>query len=70
MIGKKCYFDLKNIQHIDHFDAATLSRFLTPWGRIKARSETGLCAKHQRMVTRAIKRARQLGVLAAQARPR
>jgi len=67
MIKKKCYFDLKNIDTIDHTDGALLSRFLSPWGKIKSRGETGLCSRHQRMVSRAIKRARQLGVLSTQA---
>lgn len=70
MTKKKCFFDQKNIQTIDHYDAALLSRFLTPWGKIKPRSDSGLCSRHQRMVMRAIKRARQLGVLAAQPRVR
>jgi len=67
---KKCFFDQKNIQSIDHHDAALLSRFLSPWGKIKSRQESGLCSKHQRMVTRAIKRARMLGMLSTQARVR
>jgi small subunit ribosomal protein S18 len=67
---KKCYFDQKNIRHVDHFDGALLSRFLTPWGKIKARSETGLCARHQRELSHAVKRARMLGLLAAQPRVR
>lgn len=69
-MGKKCYFDQKNIHTVDHHDPALLSRFLTPWGKIKSRGETGLCAKHQRLVTRAIKQARQLGILATQVRVR
>ena len=67
---KKCYFDQKNIDYVDHHDAGLLTRFMTPWGKIKPRSETGLCARHQRMLARAIKRARQLGILAAQPRVR
>lgn len=68
MTKKKCYFDQKNINTVDHYDAALLSRFLTPWGKIKSHGESGLCSRHQRMVARAIKRARMLGVLTAQPR--
>lgn len=67
---KKCFFDQKNIKEIDYLDVGLLSRFLTPWGKIKPRRDSGLCARHQRMLSRAVKRARQMGVLAAQPRVR
>ncbi|MCS7262232.1 MAG: 30S ribosomal protein S18 [Aquificaceae bacterium] len=40
-----------------------LRRFMTERGKILSRRQTGVCAKHQRMLAREIKRARQLGLL-------
>ncbi|EEB09103.2 ribosomal protein subunit S18 [Schizosaccharomyces japonicus yFS275] len=45
-----------------------LSEYLTELGRIKHRAVTGLSAKHQRQLTRAIKRARATGVLPSKCR--
>lgn len=44
-------------------EADLLSQFLSPRGRILPRSYTGLCAKHQKKATRAIKHARHLALL-------
>lgn len=46
-----------------YWDAAALRRFLNDRGRIVPRTRTGTCAKHQRAVTREIKRARHLAIL-------
>ena len=59
---KGCFFCRKNIEEIDFRDPG-LSRFLSSWAKIKTRKETGLCAKHQRRLAQAIKRARFLGLL-------
>ncbi|RMG99811.1 MAG: 30S ribosomal protein S18 [Aquificota bacterium] len=40
-----------------------LRRFLSERGKMIGRRQTGVCAKHQRMLAREIKRARQLGLL-------
>ncbi|PCH91705.1 30S ribosomal protein S18 [Candidatus Kaiserbacteria bacterium] len=58
------YFSQNGIKYIDYKDVDVLKRFLNPHGRIKARSQTGLNAKHQRDITRAIKRAREMALLA------
>lgn len=44
-------------------DVSTLSRFTTERGKILPRSRTGLCAKHQRRLTSAIKYARHLALM-------
>lgn len=62
---KKCYWCLKKIDHADFRDGAMLSRYLTAWGQIKTRKETGLCAKHQRRLAKSMKRARSMAVIAA-----
>ncbi len=48
---------------IDYKDIETLKRFVTDRGKILPRRVTGLNAKHQREITRAIKRARQVALL-------
>ncbi|HNP89332.1 MAG: 30S ribosomal protein S18 [Microgenomates group bacterium ADurb.Bin219] len=42
---------------------SVLEKFLSERGKILARSKTGLCSKHQKMLTKAVKRARFLGLL-------
>ncbi len=48
---------------IDYKDVATLSQYLTSHGSIGSRHTTRACAKHQRALARAIKRARFLALL-------
>jgi small subunit ribosomal protein S18 len=48
---------------IDYKDAATLSQYLTSHGSIGSRHVTKACAKHQRSIAQAIKRARFLALL-------
>ena len=51
------------IKEIDFKDVRSLSRFVTERGRILPRRITGLNAQQQKMVTKAIKRARQMSLL-------
>jgi len=51
------------VKHIDYKDVETLRRYLTDRGKIKPRRQTGTCAKHQRKLAVAIKRARHLALL-------
>jgi small subunit ribosomal protein S18 len=60
---KMCAFCLEKKKNIDYKDVATLRRFLTERGKIKSRRKTGTCAKHQRRLAVAIKRARHLALL-------
>ncbi|MEX2369013.1 MAG: 30S ribosomal protein S18 [Candidatus Paceibacterota bacterium] len=57
------YFEENQINHIDYKDTTTLERFLTEHGRIQHRRDTGLTARHQREVAKAIKRARFMALL-------
>lgn len=57
------YFSVNRIDHIDYKDAQTLQQFVGDHGKIKPRRHTGLSAKHQRELRRAIKRARNLALL-------
>ena len=60
---KVCAFCLEKTKRIDYKDIATLRRFLTDRGKIKSRRKTGTCAKHQRRLAVAVKRARLLALL-------
>ena len=55
---KSCVLCAKGINHVDYKDVELLNGFIANNGRILPRRITGLCAKHQKMVTNAIKRAR------------
>ncbi|MCJ7658286.1 MAG: 30S ribosomal protein S18 [Anaerolineales bacterium] len=48
---------------IDYKQADTLRRLITPDGKIRPRRQTGTCAKHQRALAKAIKRARHIALL-------
>ena len=48
---------------IDYKEYEPLRRYTTEYGRIKARRQTGVCAKHQRELAIAIKRARHIALL-------
>lgn len=65
MIQKKqpCYFSLHNVEYVDYKDVESLKKFTNPHARMMARKRTGICAKHQRMFSQAIKRARFMGLL-------
>ncbi|MFP3897051.1 MAG: 30S ribosomal protein S18 [Anaerolineales bacterium] len=58
-----CEFCAEEIEHIDYKDIDLIRKYVTESGRILGRGRTGACAKHQRMLTRAIKRARHLAML-------
>ena len=58
-----CGFCVDNVQGIDYKDTARLRRFLSERGKIEPRRKTGTCAKHQRWLTTALKRARELALL-------
>ncbi len=60
---KVCRFCTKPEEEIDYKNAGMLRHFMTDRGKILSRMITGNCAKHQRKVTRAIKRARNIGLL-------
>jgi small subunit ribosomal protein S18 len=60
---KVCSFCVDKVEHIDYKDVAKLRRFITERGKILPRRISGNCAKHQRKVTVAIKRARNIALL-------
>lgn len=58
-----CRICKEGIRHIDYKDIKRLERFITDRGKIVSRRSSGNCARHQRMVARAIKRARFIALL-------
>ena len=56
---KVCAFCVDKAEHIDYKDVAKLRRYLSERAKIVPRRVTGTCARHQRELTVAIKRARQ-----------
>ena len=60
---KVCAFCVDKADHIDYKDVAKLRRFLSDRAKIVPRRVTGTCARHQRELTVAIKRARHLAFL-------
>ena len=60
---KVCYFCVEKIDHIDYKDTARLKRFVTEKGKMLPRRMSGTCAKHQRILATAIKRAREMALL-------
>ena len=60
---KVCYFCANHVDYIDYKDVELLKRYISEKGKIFPRRVTGTCAKHQRTLTVAIKRARIMGLL-------
>ena len=60
---KVCQFCVDKVSYIDYKDTAKLKRFLSERSKILPRRTTGTCAIHQRELTTAIKRARQVALL-------
>lgn len=60
---KVCNFCIDKVEHIDYKDVNKLRRFISERGKIIPRRISGNCAKHQRQLTVAIKRARNIAFL-------
>ena len=60
---KVCYFTKNKIKEIDYKDVAKLRKYISERGKILPRRITGNCAKHQRALTVAIKRARHMALM-------
>ena len=60
---KVCVFCSEKAKPIDYKDVATLRKYISERGKILPRRITGNCAKHQRALTVAIKRARHVALI-------
>jgi len=62
-LKKQCFFCSQNSKEIDYQELELLRRFVSSQGKIIDPRHTGICAKHQRLLARAIKQARTMGLL-------
>ncbi|HLD77678.1 MAG TPA: 30S ribosomal protein S18 [archaeon] len=62
-IKRACRFCSDKVEHIDYKDLERIGRYVTERGKIIPSRLTGTCARHQRVLTRAIKRARFMALL-------
>jgi small subunit ribosomal protein S18 len=60
---KVCSFCVEKVDYIDYKEVSRLRRFVSERGKILPRRVTGTCAKHQRPLTLALKRARAIALL-------
>ena len=60
---KPCYFCVEKADVIDYKNIGVLKRFVTDRGKIYPRRNSGICAKHQRMLAEAVKRSRFIGLM-------
>ena len=60
---KVCAFCQNKAETIDYKDVNTLKRYITEGGKILPRRMTGVCARHQRELAVAVKRARQMALI-------
>ncbi|MBO5928897.1 MAG: 30S ribosomal protein S18 [Clostridia bacterium] len=60
---KVCSFCVDRVESIDYKDVARLRRYVSERAKILPRRVTGTCARHQRELTVAIKRARQIALM-------
>lgn len=60
---KVCAFCVDKVEHVDYKDAGKLRKYMSERGKILPRRMTGTCARHQRQLTEAIKRARHLSLI-------
>src|SRR5438874_6530637 len=60
---KVCSFCVEKVQKIDYKDVGRIRRYISERGKIDPRRKSGSCAKHQRMLTTALKRARLMALL-------
>jgi small subunit ribosomal protein S18 len=60
---KMCHFCVEGIDDIDYKDIRTINRFVNMYKKILPRKRTGVCSKHQRQLSNAIKRARIMALM-------
>ncbi|MBI2047601.1 MAG: 30S ribosomal protein S18 [Candidatus Liptonbacteria bacterium] len=63
-MNQQCFFCSQNMKEIDYKETELLKKFVSGQGKIIDPRHTGVCAKHQRILSQAIKRARFMGLLA------
>ncbi|MFA5047411.1 MAG: 30S ribosomal protein S18 [Patescibacteria group bacterium] len=62
-VDRYCHFCVNNIKEIDYKNINLLRRFTSSYSKIVPRKRSGVCNKHQRKLSQAIKRARIMALL-------
>ena len=60
---RNCYFCKEKVDEIDYKNTNQLRRYISEKGKIRSRRITGACRRHQRQVSVAVKRAREMALL-------
>jgi len=60
---KQCFFCTNPQENVDYKDTETIRKFTSTQAKIYPRRKSGLCARHQRALAQAVKRARFLAIL-------
>jgi small subunit ribosomal protein S18 len=60
---KQCFFCSQNLKTVDYKEVELLKKFVSSQAKIIDPKHTGVCAKHQRILSQSIKRARFIGLL-------
>jgi small subunit ribosomal protein S18 len=58
-----CFFCKENIDYIDYKDISLLRKFISDKGKIRPKRSSGNCVQHQKMIAKAIKRAREVALM-------
>ncbi len=58
-----CYFCQNDIRRIDFKDIRLITRFMSEMNKIRPRRKSGVCTKHQKLLSTAIKRARYMALV-------
>jgi small subunit ribosomal protein S18 len=59
-----CYFCKEDVNYIDYKNVAVLKKFVSDKGKIRPKRSTGNCVQHQKMIADAIKRSREVALMA------
>ncbi|MBU1083398.1 30S ribosomal protein S18 [Patescibacteria group bacterium] len=62
-VQKLCYFCMEQVDYIDYKNSKLMQKYLSRYMKIEPRRRSGTCAKHQRSVANALKRARHMALL-------
>lgn len=60
---RQCFFCANNIPTVDYKDMKTIRRYISSFAKIVPRKRSGVCMKHQRELSNAIKRARIMALI-------
>ena len=60
---RNCYFCREKVDEVDYKNTAQLRRYISEKGKIRSRRISGACRRHQRQLSVAIKRAREMALL-------